>query len=127
MEKLGLALKRNKRAVAFGIAGIAVGGILRGFLPPFVIDQPFLHDFLVGPPMVGLFAVIAAGLAYCSARHGTRVAKENAEKATAVARRNAESAEQAATKNAQRAEWWKRAEWAMNLTLSKMENERRIG
>lgn len=62
----------------FCVAAGAAGAVLRGLLPPFVVDAPFWRAFLSGPPAAGLFAVLAAGIAFYPAYRSTRIARENA-------------------------------------------------
>lgn len=61
----------------FCVAAGAAGAVLRGLLPPFVVDAPFWRAFLSGPPAAGLFAVLAAGIAFYPACRSTRIAREN--------------------------------------------------
>lgn len=93
-----------KRAGLIG-GCVAAGAIGRGFLPPFVLDDPFWRDFWSGPPAAGIFAVVAAGVAYFAARHGARETRRTAE----------------------RAQWWDRAQWALDLARSDERVERIIG
>ncbi|UNX54575.1 hypothetical protein MF406_17105 [Georgenia sp. TF02-10] len=95
---------RSWRLVIAALAGIAAGAIGRGFLPPFVLDDPFWRAFWAGPPAAGVFALAGAGVAYGAARTATKTARRGAE----------------------RQEWWDRAEWAMNLARSKKEIDRVI-
>lgn len=87
------------------VVGAAAGAILRGLLPPFVLDDPFWRDFFSGPPTAGLFAVVGAVIAYLAARAGARATRKGAE----------------------RQEWWDRAEWALNLARSDESVDRIIG
>lgn len=91
------------------LGGVAVGsailgGLLRGFMPPFVLDEPFWRDFWSGPPAAGLFAVVAAVIAFYPAFRSTLIARENAA----------------------REQWWKRAEWALGLAGSDSQTDREV-
>ena len=94
-----------RRVVLAAIVGAAVGAVVRGLLPPFVVDEGFWRDFLTGPPAAGLFALVGAGVAYAAARVAARTARRGAE----------------------RQEWWNRAEWALNLARSDKQVDRLIG
>lgn len=88
----------------FCVAAGAAGAVLRGLLPPFVVDAPFWRAFLSGPPAAGLFAVLAAGIAFYPAYRSTRIARENAA----------------------REQWWNRAEWALGLAASSTDTDRQV-
>lgn len=77
-------------------AGAILGYVLRGFQPPFVVDDLFWRDVLTGPPIAGVFAVVAAAVAFFPAYRSTAIAHANAV----------------------REQWWKRAEWALGLAGS---------
>lgn len=85
--------------------GLVLGALVRGFFPPFVLDDPFWREFLSGPPVAGMFAVIGAAIAYGAASVGARTSRRGAE----------------------RQEWWDRAEWALNLARSNDHVDRLIG
>ncbi|MCW4466528.1 hypothetical protein OK351_13600 [Glutamicibacter sp. MNS18] len=109
MEQLK-ALVRNVAAYATRPAMLVllmftVGFILARVLPPFILDDPFWRAFWSGPPAAGIFAVIAASLAYAAAIHSATVARTNAEADA----------------------FWKQAEWSLNLALSDASTERAIG
>ncbi|MDP9696134.1 UNVERIFIED_ORG: hypothetical protein J2X79_003713 [Arthrobacter globiformis] len=73
-------------------------------MPPFVLDEPFWRDFWSGPPAAGLFAVVAAVIAFYPAFRSTLIARENAA----------------------REQWWKRAEWALGLAGSDSQTDREV-
>lgn len=98
-------MKRHWRTTAALTAALVVGALIRGLLPPFVVDSELWRDFITGPPMGGIFALFGAGLAYMAARVSSR------------------SAQRAAL----REEWWQRAQWALNLTSSASHTERMRG
>jgi hypothetical protein len=87
-------------ALAF-VSGFAVARVL----PPFIMDDPFWRDFWSGPPAAGIFAVVAAFFAYSAAVHSASVTKRNAEAD----------------------EFWKQAEWALNLAISDSSTKRAVG
>lgn len=82
------------------VAGVVLSALARGF----VLDDPFWRAFLSGPPAAGLFAVIAACVAFFPAFRSTRIARENAA----------------------REQWWKRAEWALGMAGSDSEVDREV-
>lgn len=96
---------RNRFFILTAVVGMLAGAVIRGFLPPFVLDDPFWRAFLSGPPAAGLFALAGAGVAYAAARVGARTARRGDE----------------------REEWWARAEWALNLARSDQRVDRVIG
>ncbi|MCJ1687491.1 hypothetical protein [Rathayibacter sp. VKM Ac-2927] len=61
-----------------------------------MVDDQFWRDALTGPPIAGLFAVVAAAIAFFPAYRSTAIARANAA----------------------REQWWKRAEWALGLAGS---------
>lgn len=87
------------------LAALVLGVVIRGLLPPFIVDEPFWREFLTGPPAAGLFALLGAVVAYSAARIAARTARRAAE----------------------RQEWWDRAQWALDLARSDVEVERTIG
>jgi len=91
-------------AVVF-IIGAAVGAVVYGIVGPFVIDAEFWVAFTTGPPMAGIFAVVAALIALAAAWRSAKVARYAAA----------------------RQEWWDRAEWALDLARSSTQVERLIG
>lgn len=93
-------------AVAFAAAlvGALLGAFVRGLFPPFVLDDPFWRDFWSGPPAAGLFAVLAAVIAFFPAYRSTRIARDNAE----------------------REQWWNRAEWALARADSDKQLDREV-
>ena len=97
--------KRWWKPLSLVVLGVTIGGIGRGFLPPFELDDPFWRDFWSGPPTAGIFAVIGAGVAFAAALLGARTARRAAE----------------------RQEWWDRAEWALTLARSDQSADRVIG
>lgn len=99
----------------FGIA-FAGGMLLRGFLPPFVVDQPLVRAFITSAGFGGLMAVVAAVIAYAAARHGARSAVKQAEK-------DREQAE----RHERKAQWWSRAQWALNQTVSGETEAAKVG
>lgn len=97
--------QQHGRVVFAAAAGAVAGALVRGMLPPFVLDDPFWRAFFSGPPAAGIFAVVAAVVAYAAAVKGARTARLGAE----------------------RQEWWNRAEWALTLARSDDEVDRRLG
>ena len=98
---------RGRRAAQVAVIAAAAGGmgfLLRSVLPPFVLDDPFWRDFWSGPPVAGLFAVLAAVVAFYPAHRSTRIARETAA----------------------REQWWKRAEWALGLAISDSQADREV-
>lgn len=73
-------------------------------LPPVVLDDPFWRAFWSGPPAAGIFAVLAAAIAFYPAFRSTHIAKENAA----------------------REQWWNRAEWALQLATSDRQTDREV-
>lgn len=102
---LGRWVRRYGLLIVAVLGGLTVGFIVRGFLPPFVLDEPFWRDFLSGPPAAGLFALGGACVAYAAARVAARTSRRGDE----------------------REEWWARAEWALNLARSDKKADRLIG
>lgn len=94
-----------RRAIGLLVIAFALGAIARGFLPPFVLDDPFWRAFWSGPPAAGVFALLGAGVAYLAARV-----------AAAAARRSA-----------RRQEWWDRAEWALTHAMAADSRSRDVG
>lgn len=82
--------RRIAQLVSVGVVAAGVGFGARSLLPPFA-DDPFWRAFWSGPPMAGLFAIVAAAVAFYPAYRSTLIARENAA----------------------REQWWKRAEWAL--------------
>jgi hypothetical protein len=97
-------VRRNWKLVAVAVVAFGTGAILRGLWPPFVLDDPFWRDFWSGPPVAGLFAVVAAAVAFYPAFRSTLIARENAA----------------------REQWWKRAEWALGLAGSDSQTDREV-
>ncbi|WP_404289204.1 hypothetical protein [Glutamicibacter arilaitensis] len=90
-------LSRNALVVlVIPITTFVVGFVIARVLPPFVLDDLFWRDFLSGPPVTGIFALIAAVVAFAAAKHSAKVARRNAEEQ----------------------EWWNRAEWALKMAAS---------
>lgn len=81
-----------------------VGAAIRSLFEPFVLDVPFWRDFWSGPPAAGLFAVLAAVVAFFPAYRSTRVARENAA----------------------REQWWNRAQWALARADSDKQSDREV-
>jgi hypothetical protein len=69
-----------------------------------VLDDPFWRAFWSGPPIAGLFAVVAASVAFYAAYRSTRIARDSAA----------------------REQWWKRAEWALGRAVSDRQIDREI-
>lgn len=97
-------LKANYKLVLIGLGLLIAGAVIGRMFPPFVLDSDFWRDFFTGPPIAGLFAVIAAFVAFSTARSGNRTARKHAEEE----------------------EWWNRAEWGIGLALSKEEQEKLV-
>jgi hypothetical protein len=93
------------RLVLLVVAFIGVGAVIRGFLPPFVLDDPFWREFWSGPPAAGVFALLGAGVAFLAARVAAGVAR----------------------RNALRQEWWDRTEWALSHAMSGESRSRDVG
>lgn len=93
------------RAVVVVPFAVLAGVVLRGFLPPFEMDDPFWRDFWSGPPAAGILAVVAALIAFNPARRSSRVAKDSAD----------------------RQAWWDRAEWALERASSDKRADRLTG
>jgi hypothetical protein len=89
---------------AFCVVAAAVGASIRGFFPPFTIDDPFWRSFWSGPPAAGLFAVVAACIAFFPAYRSTRIARENAA----------------------REQWWNRTSWALGRAASGNRTDREV-
>lgn len=89
MTKVNDRGRRTALLVAVG-AGAVAGALIRGVLPPFALDDPFWRAFWSGPPAAGLFAVLAAVIAFFPAYRSTRIARESA------ARQHVEIARQSA-------------------------------
>ena len=100
--------KRIWTFVAVGAGCAVLGGIIgyvvRGLQAPFVVDDLFWRDVLTGPPIAGLFAVIAAAVAFFPACRSTAIARASAA----------------------REQWWKRAEWALGLAGSDDQTDREV-
>lgn len=90
-------------AIAATLVGATVGVALREkWFPPL---SPFWRDFLSGAPVAGLFAVVAALIAYKAASAGAEASREAS----------------------RREEWWDRASWALDLARSDEGANREIG
>lgn len=87
------------------VVGLGVGFGVRSLLPPFVLDDPFWRAFWSGAPAAGLFAVFGALIALIGASVAAGVARVGA----------------------RRTEWWNRAEWALNLSVSDQQADRVLG
>jgi hypothetical protein len=99
------------KIIGIAVGGAVIGAGVRSLLPPFVLDDPFWRDFWSGPPVAGLFAVIAAGVAFFPAYRATLIAQRT----LAVAQ-----------ENATREQWWIRAEWALGQAGSDDEVDREV-
>lgn len=98
---------RTGRIVLFVVAGVVaaiIGALIRGLFPPFGLDDAFWRAFWSGPPAAGLFAIVAAIVAFFPAYRSTRIAR-----ATAA-----------------REQWWNRAEWALGLAVSDAKVDREV-
>lgn len=96
--------RRVGQFTAVGVGAAIVGAGVRSVLPPFVLDDPFWRDFWSGPPVAGLFAIVAAAVAFFPAYRSTLIARENAA----------------------REQWWKRAEWALGQAGSDNQTDREV-
>lgn len=96
--------KRVAWPIGVGLVGVVVGFSGRSVLPPFVLDDPFWRAFWSGPPMAGLFAIVAAAIAFYPAYRSTRIGRENAA----------------------HEQWWKRAEWALGQAGSDNQTDREV-
>lgn len=103
------------------------GFVLRSFLPPFVLDDPFWRDVLSGPPVAGLFALVGAGVAFAAAAIAARTAKEAAAVTAQTSKDAAHVAATTSRENARRQEWWDRTEWALSQVMSTDPVARTIG
>ncbi|MFB7252380.1 hypothetical protein [Microbacterium sp. NPDC056234] len=104
MRRMNQRTRLIVRVVIVGAVCAAAGAIVRGFFPPFVLDDPFWRDFWSGPPAAGLFAVVAAVIAFFPAYRSTRITRENAA----------------------REQWWNRAEWALSQAVSDKQADREV-
>lgn len=96
---------RRRWLVGMGVlGGLVLGFVIRGLLPPFVLDDPFWRAFWSGPPVAGLFAIVAAAVALYPSIRTLGVARENAA----------------------REQWWNRAEWALGLATSDTQSDREV-
>lgn len=105
---------RARRSWALAGIILASGGIgygLRSTFPPYpalttpvVIDEALWRAILSGPPIAGVFAVIAAVIAFTPAIRSTKIARENAA----------------------REQWWNRAQWALGLAASDDQEDREV-
>lgn len=104
-SRVGRWWLRSWRWLAMFGGGVVIGMLVRGFLPPFVLDDPFWRDFWTGPPAGGVFALAGAVVAFVAAWIGARFTR----------------------RAAVRQEWWDRAEWALSLAISERSTERDAG
>ncbi|MCS5723420.1 hypothetical protein N1028_18705 [Herbiconiux sp. CPCC 203407] len=102
--KLGARSRPGWRYTAISVLSISLGFGVRSLLPPFVIDDVLWREMLVGPPLAGVFAVVAATIAFFPAFRSTRITRENAA----------------------REQWWKRAEWALGQAGSDSRTGREV-
>lgn len=93
------------------VAAVGTGYGLRSAFPPYmivttpvVIDEALWRAAISGPPMAGLFAIIAAIIAFTPAMRSTAIARENAA----------------------REQWWNRAKWALDLAGSDDQDDREV-
>lgn len=93
------------RLATAAAVGLVAGSVLRGFFPPFVLDDPFWRAFWTSPAAAGVFALIGAVVAFGAAKTAAGVAR----------------------RAAQRQEWWHRVEWALNLAISDRGVDRDVG
>ena len=91
-----LFLHRPTGYAVIALVAALVGALMRGYLPPFVLDDPFWREFWSGPPAAGIFALLGAGIAFGAAAITVRTAR----------------------RNALRDQWWERAEWALTQVMS---------
>jgi len=89
---------------AAAVAGGLVGAPIRNAASPSAVDDPFWRAFLSGPPVAGIFAVMAAVVAFYPAFRTSEVAKSNAA----------------------RDQWWNCAQWALQLAGSDNQADREI-
>lgn len=112
--------RKNRVRITLLLAVVAVPAFLLGLAVakfiPIAGGTDFWNDFFIGPPAAGLFALAAAGVAFLSARTGTKAVRETALKNT-----------ETLLENARRQEWWNRAEWALNLATSDNTSNRAVG
>lgn len=107
-------MSKKRWALVIAVIVVASGGIgygLRSAFPPYpafstpvVMDEALWRAMVSGPPMAGLFAIVAAAIAFYPAYRSTRIARENAA----------------------REQWWKRAEWALGQAGSDNQTDREV-
>ncbi|MBB3159536.1 hypothetical protein FHS07_003271 [Microbacterium proteolyticum] len=107
-------MSKKRWAAVITVIVVASGGVgygLRSAFPPYpafstpvVMDEALWLAMVSGPPMAGLFAIVAAAIAFYPAYRSTRIARENAA----------------------REQWWKRAEWALGQAGSDNQTDREV-
>lgn len=95
---------------------LIMGFVIGAVTPHAIAGDDLWRSFITGPPVAGLFAIVAALIAFAAAAYTAR-----------VTRRNAALAENEARTSAENAERWKRIEWSANKALSSVETEWRAG
>ena len=103
---------------------LLAGAVLGRLLPPSLVDWdgidrsfgPWLGVFVTSPGFGGLAALIAAVVAFRAARSSARNAAEQAR----------EDRDQR-NRTDRKAQWWARAQWALNLTVSGSTEQATIG
>lgn len=88
-----------------GIANFGFAAIVGGHIPDstWIHIGNWLHDFTTGPGMAGIFAVVAAGIAY-------RGIKQQVDK-TAEANRNVATANEETARKNRDDQWWATLKW----------------
>jgi len=107
-------MRKRKWAAIIAVIVVVSGGVgygLRSAFPPYpafstpvVMDEQLWRAMISGPPMAGVFAVLAALIAFTPAIRAASIARESSA----------------------REQWWKRAEWALNQAGSSNELDREI-
>ena len=111
-------------AATAGSACFLSGAFLARLLPPSLVDWggiernlgPWLGVFVTSPGFGGLAALVAAVVAFRAARSSARNAAEQAR----------EDRDQR-NRTDRKAQWWARAQWALNLTVSGSTEQATIG
>jgi hypothetical protein len=104
------------RAVVLVVIALLVGALIRGFFPPFVLDDPFWRSFFTSAGFGGSAAVLAALIAYAAARQAANTTRVQAEADREVTERRD-----------RKAQWWLRAEWALNQVTSGTTERAEVG
>lgn len=60
------------------VLSLTLGFYVARLLPPFILEDQFWREFWSGPPVAGIFAVLAASIAYGASVHSASEAKGTA-------------------------------------------------